>query len=41
MDFIKIRFGDDLGMADTEIQGTAVEGVLRLFDPTYVLHRHA
>jgi len=41
MDFIKIRFGDDLGMADTEIQGTAVEGVLRLFDPTYVLHRRA
>ncbi|MBW2559649.1 MAG: Hsp20/alpha crystallin family protein [Deltaproteobacteria bacterium] len=39
MDFIKIRFGDDRGVADTETQGTAAEGILRLFDPTYVLQR--
>ncbi len=39
MDFIKIRFRDDRGTADTEMQGTVGEGLLRLFDPAYVLHR--
>ncbi len=39
MDFIKIRFSNDRGMADTEIQG-GVGGVLsRIFDPTYIYHR--
>lgn len=39
MDFIKIRFGDDRSVADTETQGSVGEGILRLFDPTYVLQR--
>lgn len=39
MDFIKIRFGDDRGGADAETQGSVGEGVLRFFDPTYVLQR--
>ncbi len=39
MDFIKIRFGDDRVMPDTEIQGTVAEGLVRLFDPTFVQHR--
>lgn len=40
MDFIKIRFGDERGTTDTEMQGNVGEGILRLFDPTYILHRH-
>ena len=39
MDFIKIRFGDDRVMADTEMQGSVGEGLARLFDPTYAQHR--
>lgn len=40
MNYIKIRFGDDRGPADAEMQGPVGQGFLRLFDPTYVLHRH-
>jgi HSP20 family protein len=40
MDFIKIRFGDERGVPDTEMQNTVGNGILRLFDPTYALHRH-
>jgi HSP20 family protein len=39
MDFIKIRLRDDRSMADSEMQSTVGEEILRLFDPTYVLHR--
>jgi len=39
MDFIKIRFEDDRGVAETEMQGTVGEGILRFFDPTYVRQR--
>jgi len=39
MDFIKIRLGDDRGSAGTEAQETVGDGILRLFDPSYVLHR--
>jgi len=39
MDFIKIRFEDDRGVAEAEMQGPVGEGILRLFDPTYVRQR--
>jgi len=39
MDFIKIRFGDDRSVTDREMQGAVGEGLLRLFDPAYVVHR--
>ncbi|HPQ45539.1 MAG TPA: Hsp20/alpha crystallin family protein [Syntrophales bacterium] len=39
MDFIKIRFGDDRIITDTEMQDSVAEGLVRLFDPTYVQHR--
>ena len=41
MDYIKIRFSDDRGLLDAEGEASAGQGFLRLFDPTYVLHRHA
>jgi len=39
MDFIKIRFGDDRSVTDREVQGAVGEGLLRLFDPAFVVHR--
>ncbi len=37
MEFIKIRFGDDLGTVDSELQGM-IGGVLRLFNPALTVY---
>ncbi len=40
MDFIKIRFMDERGVADTEFQGNIGEELLRIFNPACAKHRH-